>query len=531
MQFDIPKDQSSIIKVIGVGGGGSNAVNHMFAGGIRGVNFVICNTDAQALDISPVPNKIQLGPELTQGLGAGSKPEIGRMATEESMEDIREILEKNTKMVFVTAGMGGGTGTGGAPVIAKVAHDMGILTVGIVTTPFNFEGKRKLKQAEEGIEFLRQYVDSILVISNDKIREIYGNLTRDEAFSQADDILLTAAKSIAEIITVAGQINVDFADVEYVMKNSGVSIMGSSMAEGTDRAERATHGALNSPLLNDNNIRGAKKMLLNITSGRKQVTIDEIDEINAIIQEYTGGDVDLIFGTCDDPMLEDKLSVTVIATGFEVGHTTLPKEEKKVTQLNDEVKAEPVMNTENVMDEVPAEIQLKAEQTELKEEIKKENLRIIHEIKWEAEEAKAEEENTIANQFEFEFDMTEQEMSEEDQAIEGMKIIVKEQEQTSAATINSTTETTIENSTEKQSSGMNNEERIKRLKNLSMKLSNPNNVVDLEKEPAYMRRGVDLDDVPHSSESNLSNYTLSKDGINDKPELKQNNSFLHDQVD
>ncbi|MBS1613251.1 MAG: cell division protein FtsZ, partial [Bacteroidetes bacterium] len=271
-QFDLPKEQSSIIKVFGVGGGGSNAVNHMNDQGIIGVNFVVCNTDAQALDMSRIPNKIQLGPASTQGLGAGARPEVGEKAAEESIEAIKELLNKNTKMVFVTAGMGGGTGTGAAPVVARIAREMGVLCVGIVTTPFWFEGKNRYNSAMEGIEKLRENVDTLLIINNDKIREMYGNLKRSEAFGHANNILTTAAKAISEIITVPGEINVDFADVQTVMKNGGSAIMGCATAEGDDRAIRAAQGALNSPLLNDSEIRGAKKVLVNITTGAMQVT-------------------------------------------------------------------------------------------------------------------------------------------------------------------------------------------------------------------------------------------------------------------
>ncbi|MBS1617879.1 MAG: cell division protein FtsZ, partial [Bacteroidetes bacterium] len=341
LQFDLPKDQSSIIKVVGIGGGGSNAVNHMYEQGIIGVNFVIGNTDSQALDTSKVPNKIQLGPKLTQGLGAGSNPECGAQATEESIEEIREILSKNTKMVFVTAGMGGGTGTGGAPVVARVARELGILTVGIVTTPFSFEGKRKYNQALQGIERLKEQVDTILVISNDKIREMYGNARQSDAFNHANNILTMAAKSISEIITVPGYINVDFADVKYVMTSGGAAIMGSALAEGNGRAMKAVQGALNSPLLNDNDVRGAKKILVNISSGLdEQVTIDEITEINEYIQEVAK-DTDIIFGTCDDASLGSKLSVTIIATGFEATYKPafLTPVNKVVRDLNEEVKA------------------------------------------------------------------------------------------------------------------------------------------------------------------------------------------------
>ncbi len=284
IHFDLPKEQSSIIKVIGVGGGGSNAVNHMFSQNIEGVNFIICNTDAQAIAQSKVPNKIQLGPHLTQGLGAGANPNIGRQATEESLEEIKRILEVNTKMAFITAGMGGGTGTGGAPIVAKVCKDLGILTVGIVTTPFAYEGKKRLAQAEEGIKLLKDHVDTLLVISNDKLRHQFGNLKMKEAFAKADNVLATAAKCITDVINSTGQINVDFADVCTVMKNGGVAILGSATGEGENRAQEAIENALNSPLLNDNDIRGARWILININSceGEHEFTMDEVE----IIQNY-----------------------------------------------------------------------------------------------------------------------------------------------------------------------------------------------------------------------------------------------------
>lgn len=319
IHFDLPKEKSSIIKVIGVGGGGSNAVNHMHAQHIDGVNFIICNTDAQAIAQSQVPNKVQLGPHLTQGLGAGANPEIGRQATEESMEEIRRILEVNTKMAFITAGMGGGTGTGGAPIIAKVCKDLGILTVGIVTTPFGYEGKKRIQQAVEGIERLRQYVDTLLVISNDKLRHQFGNLKMKEAFSRADNVLATAAKCITDVINTTGQINVDFADVCTVMRNGGVAILGNAAANGENRAQRAIEEALNSPLLNDNDIRGAKWILININSaeGDHEFTMDEVDIIQSHLLEQAGEETDVILGLGYDSSLGDKIGITIIATGFE----------------------------------------------------------------------------------------------------------------------------------------------------------------------------------------------------------------------
>lgn len=318
IHFEIPKNQSSIIKVIGVGGGGSNAVNYMHDLGIDGVDFVVCNTDSQALALSPVANKVQLGPHLTQGLGAGANPEIGKQASEESLEDITKILKVNTRMAFITAGMGGGTGTGGAPVVAKICRELGILTVGIVTTPFTYEGRKRMKQAQEGIDRMREHVDTILIISNDKLRQQFGNLPFTQAFAKADDILSTAAKCITDVITTTGQINVDFADVCTVMKNGGVAILGSASVSGENRALHAVEQALNSPLLNDNDIRGAKWLLLNITSaaGEFEHTMDEAEAIQAYVQQQAGDYCDVILGMGHDPNLGDKIAVTVIATGF-----------------------------------------------------------------------------------------------------------------------------------------------------------------------------------------------------------------------
>jgi len=319
IHFDLPKEKSSIIKVIGVGGGGSNAVNYMYSLGIEGVDFIICNTDAQAIAHSRVPNKIQLGPHLTQGLGAGANPEIGRQATEESLEEIRRILEVNTKMAFITAGMGGGTGTGGAPIISKICKDLGILTVGIITTPFTYEGKKRMQQAEEGIRILKNYVDTLLIISNDKLRHQFGNLKMKEAFGKADNVLATAAKCITDVITATGQINVDFADVCTVMRNGGVAILGSAAAAGENRAQHAIEEALNSPLLNDADVRGAKWILLNINSaeGEHEYTMDEVEVIQQYLLSRTGANTDLILGMGYDHQLGDQIGITLIATGFE----------------------------------------------------------------------------------------------------------------------------------------------------------------------------------------------------------------------
>ena len=319
IHFDLPKEKSSIIKVIGVGGGGSNAVNYMFSQNIEGVNFIICNTDAQAIAQSRVPNKVQLGPHLTQGLGAGANPDIGRQATEESLEEIKGILEVNTKMAFITAGMGGGTGTGGAPIISKICKDLGILTVGIITTPFSYEGRKRQLQAEEGIRVMKQYVDTLLVISNDKLRHQFGNLKMKEAFSKADNVLATAAKCITDVINSTGQINVDSADVCTVMRNGGVAILGSAAAKGDSRAQKAIEEALNSPLLNDNDISGAKWILININSseGEHEFTMDEVDIIQNHLLSRAGEHSDVILGLGYDNTLGSSLGITLIATGFE----------------------------------------------------------------------------------------------------------------------------------------------------------------------------------------------------------------------
>jgi cell division protein FtsZ len=354
IQFDLPKQKSSIIKVLGVGGGGSNAVNFMFQQDIEGVDFIICNTDSKAIEQSPVPNKIQLGPHLTQGLGAGADPSVGKLATEESLEEIKKILEVNTKMAFITVGMGGGTGTGGAPIIAKICKDLGILTVGIVTTPFGFEGPRRQKQAEEGINQLKPLVDTLLVISNDKLRVQYGNLKMKEAFTKADNVLATAAKCITDVINSRGHIIVDFADVCTVMKNGGVAILGKAEVEGENRAQRAIEEALNSPLLNDNDIKGAKWILLNINSaeGDFECSMDELETISNILRERTGEHSDVIMGSGYDDTLGEKIGITLIATGFE-GKDPFKKEEVKKEEAPMEDKIVVTLATDTPEPQMP----------------------------------------------------------------------------------------------------------------------------------------------------------------------------------
>lgn len=530
LQFNLPKDQSSIIKVIGVGGGGSNAVNHMYKQGIVGVNFVVCNTDAQALEYSPVPNKIQLGPEKTSGLGAGSNPEIGRISCEESEEHIRDILGKNTKMVFITAGMGGGTGTGAAPVVARIAKEMGILTVGIVTTPFSYEGSRKINQAEDGIVQMKEHVDTILVISNDKLREMYASLKRSEAFAIANNILATAAKSISEIITVPGEMNVDFADVSHVMKNSGVAIMGIGSAEGEDRALRAVQSALNSPLLNDNDIKGAKKILLNISSGAEEMSIDEMDTITEYVRESASSDVDVILGTVDDVNLGNKISVTIIATGFNEGNSAYSDSKNNVFTLQQEIKENhavqmqlniPVQNVEQTPSLANDEIVL------IKGGVEVEVSPIVdQDLVWDIPAVKNNMDIPETNTD----DMLQFELKRPEVQAESTMIPSEINQMTPSV---SSTESKNEESTTFDANEQIRNERKNRLKDMSMKFNNSNTLQELENEPAYIRRNKQLEDVTPSNESQVSKYTLNNVQINggNRPEIKRNNPFLHDTVD
>ena len=488
MIFNLINDQeeSPIIKVIGVGGGGSNAVNHMFKQGIVGVDFAICNTDAQAMNTSPVPTKIQLGPTLTEGRGAGSKPNIGKLACEESVEEVRKYLANGCKMLFVTAGMGGGTGTGAAPIIAKTAQEMDILTVGIVTLPFTFEGNRRSLQAVEGLEEMKKQVDTLIIISNDKLRQIYGNLSLSNAFGQADNILTTAAKGIAEIITVPGYVNVDFEDVNTVMRASGVAIMGTALAEGDNRAKRAVDEALNSPLLEDNNIRGAKHILLNISSGKKEVTMDEIFEITEFVQEEAGHGTDLIWGNCYDERLGDKLSVTIIATGFERSGKALsgshPKSNKIVVSLDEEDGEEPSNPMpKNKLREIGFEEEKeKASNTTFEFEDVRSTIDRLHHQTLVEEPHYQQEEN---------------EPSEESR-----RIRLQEEAR-----------------------------RRERLRAQQVKLNSPKAINELESEPAYLRRGIKLDDIPQSNAQPVhSRWTISEE---EDSELSSGNSYLHDNVD
>lgn len=544
MQFEMLKEKSSIIKVIGVGGGGGNAVNHMYRQGITGVDFIICNTDAQALELSPIPNKVQLGASLTEGMGAGSIPEVGKNSAIENIEDIKRMLGSNTKMLFITAGMGGGTGTGASPIIAKAAKELDILTVGIITTPFSFEGKRRKMQAEDGLEEFKKYVDSYLVISNDRLREIFGNLTLSAAFAQADNILTTAAKGIAEIITLPGYINVDFKDVRTVMQSSGVAIMGSYSAEGENRAFRAVEGALASPLLKDNEIEGARYILLNISSGSKEVSMDEVSIITDYIQQEAGLAADLIWGNCIDEALGEKISVTIIATGFQTREERAVEKNqvKKVSLLTPENA--PLITPVNTVNsfmapsvpDVPAEQEMVSKTPEVqpdlfagffnqKEKAEETNLTDTQYVRHSLQES----EPTVSDEPRFEFGLKVEEpeyqfnepVAEVQDPVE--EIMLPEPEPQAYNPDEHKTDESIEEQLRKS------KERILRLKDLSMKLRTANGLQELENEPAYKRKQMALQQVPHSSESQVSRFTLSNDeGIT---EIRPNNSFLHDNVD
>ena len=487
MVFNFKQEEPSIIKVIGVGGGGSNAVSHMYKQGIVGVDFAICNTDTQAMELSPVPAKIKLGPTVSAGLGAGSQPQRGKQACIESIEEVKQYLGDSTKMLFITAGMGGGTGTGAAPIIAKTAQEMGILTVAIVTLPFTFEGRKRTQQGFEGLDELKKNVDTIIIISNDKLRQIFGNLSVSGAFAQADNILTTAAKGIAEIITVPGYVNVDFEDVNTTMRGSGVAIMGIGIAEGDNRAKKAVDTALSSPLLEETNITGAKHILVNITSGTKEVTMDEIFAITEFVQEEAGDSANLIWGNCYDDTLGDKLSVTVIATGFET-RAINPANEGKNAQGKIMVS----------LDEEP------------RRDVKKPDF------------------------FGFGFDGTEGGQNSK----HNHNTVEFDSNRFSKPRPNYN-QPQPQEPVAKYEAPVNDEERRRRLAQdalrreklrtnvNTMKLNNPQTIIEMENEPAYMRRGVRLDSVQLSSEKPFSQWT-----IDENDELKTTgNSFLHDNVD
>lgn len=626
ISFDLPKNQSNVIKVIGVGGGGSNAVNHMYIQGINGVDFVICNTDAQALQNSPVPTKIQLGVSLTEGLGAGANPDVGEQAAKENIQEIKDMLSSNSKMVFITVGMGGGTGTGAAPIIAKAARELDLLTIGIVTSPFSFEGKMRNDQAHKGIEKLREYVDSLVVINNNKLREVYGNLGFKAGFSKADEVLSTAARGIAEVITHHYTQNIDLKDAKTVLSNSGTAIMGSSMASGVNRSEEAISRALDSPLLNDNKITGAKNVLLLIVSGSEEITIDEIGEINDYIQAEAKSNVNIIMGVGEDQDLGEAIAVTVIATGFnkdqqnEIANSEdkviihdLFDDEDTTIEFREETDSpestyikESAVETDFVASEEKIVYELGEEDEEevtliptsdfikdidvVYEEVTIEQMDdfVIKEVVTQEESIEMTEEE---EQISFTFDLPISETKEKDQqeektaSLADIDVIdhqevkpIKQVEEDVYFSLEDYTElednltnaskpTSLEEETEQTEEELNftlrsepefdiNEhevvdhkevspldltiaelqqraaERREKMKNFNYKFINKvnKNIDEIEKEPAYKRMGVELDNTTHSSEISQSRTTLDVDD-NEDIQLRSNNSFLHDNVD
>ncbi len=524
--FNAPKEKSSIIKVIGVGGGGSNAVNHMYKQGITGVDFIVCNTDMQALEMSPVPNKVHLG---KKGLGAGSIPAVGEKAANDKADEIKELLKSNTEMLFITAGMGGGTGTGAAPVIAKVAKELDlpdddvhkILTVAIVTIPFSFEGRKRKMQAVEGIKELKKYCDAVLIISNDKLRELYGDLPLSNAFAQADNVLLTAARGIAEIITVKAYVNIDFKDVNTVMSKSGVAIMGTGVANGKDRARLAIEMALTSPLLNDNNIRGTSNILLYLSSGTKEISMDEITEITEFIIQEAGSAVEIIWGVGKDESLEEKICVTVVATGFDQQELDEESRKRNITVYPLDDKSKSKSPTPPVEEEGTEAVNL--DNIEL---ITKGKTLIGPSLK---KEATAGLERTV--------DLSPEIRSEgnlyaapkkEKTAMVGQ--LFHDQDMTPPRYKSPTAKTGSKTVREQEQQEVKSQERIQRLKDLSIKLKTQGGISELENEPAFVRRNVKLSESNPSSDKIISRYSLSE-GDDNQIELKSDNTYLHDNVD
>ena len=492
MNFDLPVERSSIIKVLGIGGGGNNAANHMFEKGIRDVNFIVCNTDQQAVAKSPVPVKVQIGEALTEGRGAGSQPEIGRKAAMENINDVMEALSGNTKMVFITTGMGGGTGTGATPVIAKACKDSGLLTIAVVTIPFKSEGKVRIKQAIDGVDELKDYVDSLLVINNEKLREIYGNQPVSTAFAKADDVLTTAVKGIAEIITVTGYINVDFADVETVMKDSGVAIMGMGLASGENRAIKAIENALSSPLLNSNDITGAKSILINISTGygEHELTMDELGEITDYIYDVASDEALIIRGLSKDDNLSEDISVTIIATGFEANSIFKPYIKPKESQ-----KVELFTNKTTIPQRIIPETGDDVFTVKDKEKVKRSIITSIDEESQGTIDFGLEESETAANLRKKRFDHQQEGQEKPETTLRKVKH--------------------MQNMLKKEG-----------FSNKSMK----DNIDTFEDVPAYVRRNMALDTPDKAADSKVSKFTLTSDE-SDGPILRENNAYLNDNVD
>ena len=559
IDFQMPKNQSSQIKVMGIGGGGSNAVNYMFEHGIKGVDFVICNTDVQALEASPVPIKIQLGVDLTEGLGAGSNPDVGRGAAEESADRITELLDANTKMLFITAGMGGGTGTGAAPVIAEIAKDKGILTVGVVTIPFSTEGGNRRQYADEGINQLKKYVDTLLVINNEKLIEVYGDLTFTSAFAKANEVLNTATKGIAEVISQHLLVNIDLNDARKVLENSGTAVMGQAKVEGENRAIEAVMEALDSPLLNDNDITGAQQVLLKIVTGDGdgEIKMSELSKIKNKIQEAAGRDVNIIEGIGIDTDLGMAISVTVIATGFE--ERKKPKTQTTVSLDDTYEDSLKNLNSENIDNDISQSLQQTLHlDDDLDINFSEKNVPLEHEDKVNLNDNKTES-NSEKIVFELEAENSEVNfkaenadhvigsiMLDEDPSNLGHEIALgienNIKEESPISNYKSDLETNEKNAEEPTLNNLDaiklnsevmkveSRERESRLRSISMQLRTPSGLTSLEDIPAYKRNNIEISDSPHSSESEISSYTLTK-GDNNSAELKNNNSFLHDNVD
>ncbi len=518
-EFQLPKNQSSQIKVMGIGGGGSNAVNYMFEHGIKGVDFVICNTDLQALEASPIPIKIQLGENLTEGLGAGANPDIGMKAAQESSDRVSELLDANTKMLFITAGMGGGTGTGAAPVIAEIAREKGILTIAVVTHPFTNEGGYRKKYAKEGLEELKKYVDTLLIINNDKLIEIYGDLTLTQAFGKANEVLNTATKGIAEVISQHLKVNIDLNDARRVLEDSGTAVMGQAEATGENRAIEAVNEALDSPLLNDNDITGAEQVLLKIVSGvgEDEIKMSELSKIKNKIQQSAGRDVNIIEGIGFDSDLGSAVSVTVIATGFK----TKKVNEPVTIRLEDNDQFDEYDESNNTISSQQT-LSLEDDSLEIEDlnvpqidsSLEKTSSNIILELEDEVEQ--------IDDPSELILDIVEEKTNNDldcdNQEVKDSNIddVIKTEQE--ILSVNN------------QSMRVEAREREERLREISIKLRTPSGLTKLEEEPAFRRNNVDLDDVSHSSEDDVSHYTLT-DSEDDKIILKDNNSYLHDNVD
>jgi len=516
LQFDKPDEQASIIKVIGVGGGGSNAVSYMYQQGIKGVDFYICNTDSQSLSKCDVPNKIRLG---STGLGAGANPSVGRDAAIQIADEIREIISHNTSMLFITAGMGGGTGTGAAPVIAQIARELGILTVGIITKPFGFEGRKRELQAIAGIEELKKYVDTTLVICNDKLLDMQGDMKLSQAFGKADNVLTIAAKGIAEIITVTGRINVDFEDVKTVMQGSGKAIMGAGIANGPDRAVKAVEMALNSPLLDDTDIKGAANVLLYITSGKNEISLEELNEITGYITNRTGEEANVIWGDGVDDNLDDEISITLIATGFNKPVVTKYNldEVKNTLYTPQAIRVEPITEVRMVEPLFPEKVI--EEQVRIVPEITVSNVPVSLFSDATTDKTEPADEKRNLNPEPVEIKSYFRQEPELEIVMPSMKT-------------ESIVPVYVSPSIQQQENDQADlsQDRISKLRNLSHKPASVSNMEEMERVPAYMRRNVDLPDVSQLNDNPVSRYTLGTDGTN-KTGLRENNSFLHDNVD